>query len=94
MPGLSVWREDGTLSFDGSASLLRMIGSFTSNTAVGSMDIPALAAGRPWVFAHAVDARSTGWGMPVFWASGTTVTWSSPVGIVLSPTMIVYYGVY
>jgi len=91
MPGLRVWRPDGVLSFDGSASLLRFIGWFAVTTPIGSYTDPALADGRPWVFARGNGVEAYKYMMPGLSISGTTISWS---GGQIYQGMIVFYGVY
>lgn len=68
MPGLAVWRPDGVLSFDSSASLARFIGFFDIGSAAGSVDVPQWAGRRPWFFA-------VGDGNRYYTQSGTTLSW-------------------
>ncbi len=90
MPGLRVWRPDSTLSFDGSASLLRFIGTITVSGS-GSQNIPALAGGRPWIFARSNGGQATGWQVPGVSVSGTTISWGGGNPAV---SLTIYYGLY
>lgn len=86
MPGIRVFRADGTLSFGEGASLARIIGTVDVVSPVGSIDVPQWSSGRPWFFAAGGQAR-------YYSVSGTTLSWIAVVGGTGGMDRV-YYGIW
>lgn len=73
--GMKVWNADGTLQFDATVRLLRVLSvDFSTTSSAGSVTLPA-NQGQVTV---ALDANDAGSGdVAEFAISGSTVSWSS-----------------
>jgi len=93
--GLQCWNAGGALTVDSTSTVTRYIETFITSASSGSLTIPALASGRPWVAAYRYTNNSVQYIAANVTVSGTTVSWSFPIGgsSNWSP-MIVFAGVY
>ncbi|MNF96946.1 hypothetical protein D3C84_797570 [compost metagenome] len=74
--GLQVWDAQGRLRFDTSTRVANYIGSIVTGTGDGSLSVPSLALGQPFVFL-VPDAEIGLFNLlPAVWTSGTTVHWA------------------
>ena len=93
--GLQCFNASGAITVDNASTVTRYIQTFITSASAGSLTIPALASGRPWVAAYRYTNNSVQSIAANVTVSGTTVSWSFPIGgsSNWSP-MIVFAGVY
>ena len=94
--GLQCWNASGALTVDSTSTVTRYIETFITTPSAGSLTIPALASGRPWVAAYRYTNNAVQYIAADVVVSGTTVSWSFPSGGGSSnwSPMIVFAGVY
>lgn len=97
--GLEVYAPNGSLISNTETRALKVLGSFTTSSAVmnGTIPNPAFALGTPWwVVKTPVDAVG-GWSLTVRQRDATTLEWfitTYAFGAVAgSPTFVVLYGI-
>jgi hypothetical protein len=93
--GLECWNSSGALTVDNSSTVTRYIQTFVTSASSGSLNIPALSTGRPWVSAYRYSNNSVQYIAADVTISGTTVYWTFAYGgsSNWSP-MIIFAGVF
>lgn len=93
--GLQCFNANGAITVDNASTVTRYIQTFITSASAGSLTIPALASGRPWVAAYRYTNNSVQYIAANVTVSGTTVSWSFPIdGSSNWSPMIVFAGVY
>ena len=89
--GLKVWNADGSLLFDVSSRLTKVVGVATIPAgSSGSATVGAPIDGAIW-YAHLPTNGS--WYLPIVTVSGRTISWSPST--LFTPTVVtLIYGVY
>lgn len=77
--GLDTWDENGLPLISYTGRIARQFGEFSTGTSGGSVVIPELAQGVPWIASVpegiAYISNSTRISYPAIFLSGTTITW-------------------
>ncbi|QOK96592.1 hypothetical protein HF909_09175 [Ralstonia pseudosolanacearum] len=87
--GIQVFNADGSLQFDSSSRLSRVLGQVYSGTDPGSISVPGFVQGTPWY--HCIGVGNSAL-IPEVSISGTTLSWAFPWAT-HNPALIIY-GVY
>ncbi len=91
--GFQCWDENGTLLYDTTTNMGRILGTISTGGVNGSLSVPAFSQGTPFAFPVLVlsDAASVDVFQPLVTISGTTLSWTYPRG---SGQATIVYGTY
>lgn len=75
--GLQIWDANGNITFDSTVNTTYILGSGQTTSTNGSIDVPALANGTPWVLITGyTDNQSLTGHYPYVTVSGTKIQWT------------------
>lgn len=93
--GLRVRDANGNITLDITDRLTRFGGQFDTGTSNGSLSIPMLSGGDPWIHVRDSDAFSSTTVGPDVSVSGNVISWQFPSDSTYAYRSVhVIYGVY
>ena len=95
--GLQIFNSKGNNIFDTTENTTYILGRARTGSSNGSLNVPALASGRPWILIVGSSDTSaqlySAFAYPSFYISGTTIGWTfSDMNVKISCDFI--YGWY